>query len=150
MGLSLDPNDSFSMKILRAKEGEREKTGETSSLSHSHAPLLFVTSLSRFALTSAKNEKTKCLAAFGGYLEKPLEKKSLFAGWNKSYTRFLCFPGCPLTRAWSVVSNVHFKLCYEGVLPLSMDHCSPQFLISFHLSPDDSFLCVAMENGKKG
>ena len=22
-----------------------------------------------------------------------------------------------------------------------MDHCSPQFLISFHLSPDDSFLC---------
>ena len=73
------------MKILHAKEGDSEKTGETSSLSPFPGPLRFVTILSRFA----KNGKAKRSAAFGGYLEKPLEKESLFAGWIKAILDFV-------------------------------------------------------------
>ena len=80
--LSLPKRLSLSLdETLRANVGEREKTGETSSLSPSDGPLRFVTSLSRFAPISANHWKVKRPGAFGGYLEKPLETESLFAGW---------------------------------------------------------------------
>ena len=92
-GAAFYQNDSLDENFARAKEGGKEKTGEASSLSPSHGPLRFVTSLSRFALASAKNGKTKRLAAFGGYLEKLLEKESLFAGWMKAILDFSVFWG---------------------------------------------------------
>ena len=44
-------------KILRAKEGGKEKTGLVSIFSPSHGPLRFVTSHSRFALADVRKTK---------------------------------------------------------------------------------------------
>ena len=118
--LSLDEN-------LRAKEGEKEKK----SFSFPWSLALRNHSLAFRAHLCEKRE-SEAPGSLWGISWEATREGELVRWLDKSYTRFLCFPGCSLTRAWSVVRNVHFKLCYEAVLSLWMDHCSPQFLISFH------------------
>ena len=69
------------MKIFRAKEGGKEKTGFTSLLYPSYGSLRFVTSHSRFSLASMRNRKSLrrrlLLEASGRLIETPCSRSEI-------------------------------------------------------------------------
>ena len=84
------------MKIFRAKEGGKEKTGFASLLYPSHGSLLFVTSHSRFSLASMRKtnslRRRLPLEASGRLMETPCsrsEKVNFYILLNDNYNKIL-------------------------------------------------------------
>ena len=142
--LPLDPNYRLS-RWKFARKRRREGENWSARLQVFLLPMVpcassTVTRVSRSPLQ--KTGKRSAWQPSGNILRGHSRRIALmFAGWIKAVLDCYVFRDAHSREleVWQEMSI--FKLCYEGVLSLWMDHCSPQFLISFHLSPDDSLLC---------